>query len=65
MRGGGAIERNKILNYSLLILFLVSFAYPANAATIDLVRSTVDYTDNVDQGAILEFVWNTPDISNE
>jgi len=56
---------NKILFYSLLILFLLSFAYPANAATIDLVRSTVDYTDNVDQSAILEFVWDTPGLSNE
>ncbi|KAF5429959.1 CASH domain-dontaining protein [Candidatus Methanophagaceae archaeon] len=65
MRGGRAIEMNKILNYSLLILFLLSFAYPANAATIDLVRSTVDYTDNVDQGATLEFVWDTQSLSNE
>ncbi|NQE45065.1 hypothetical protein C5S31_03455 [ANME-1 cluster archaeon GoMg2] len=55
----------KLITLSLLILVLLSFAYPVNAATTNLVRSTVDYTDNVDQGAILEFVWSTPGLSNE
>ena len=55
----------KITKLSLILVFLLSFAYPANAATLDLVRSTVEYTDNVDQGGILEFVWNTPSLSNE
>ena len=55
----------KLIKLALLILFLLSFAYPANAATIDLVRSTVGYTDNVDQGGILEFTWNTPGLNNE
>nr|QNO50754.1 hypothetical protein HAICDJOK_00014 [Methanosarcinales archaeon ANME-1 ERB6] len=55
----------KLIKLALLILFLLSFAYPANAATIDLVRSTVGYTDLIDQSEILEFLWNTPSISNE
>jgi len=55
----------KIIKLSLIIVFLLSFAYPANAATVDLVRSTVEYTGNVDQDGILEFVWNTPGLSNE
>ncbi|MBN1454683.1 MAG: right-handed parallel beta-helix repeat-containing protein [Methanomicrobia archaeon] len=50
---------------SLIILVLFSLAYPANAATIDLIRSTVEYTDSVDQGGILDFVWNTSGLSNE
>ncbi|RKY47554.1 MAG: hypothetical protein DRP88_04205, partial [Candidatus Neomarinimicrobiota bacterium] len=55
----------KIIQLSLVILFLLSSAYSVNAATLDLVRSTVEYADNVDQGEILEFVWNTPSLSNE
>ena len=55
----------KLIKLALIILFLLSFVISANAATIDLVRSTVEYTDNVDQGGILEFTWNTPGLSNE
>ena len=55
----------KKIKLSLIILFLLSFTFPANAATVDLVRSTVEYVDNVEQGGILESVWNTPSLSNE